>query len=264
LEPSGSDWTPAGAGTPNASRIKDYYLGGKDHYAADRAKAEQLEAQAQAHGISVREMVKVNRAFTLKAVTWTASMLGAGQFLVLDCGLPSRPAVHEAARNGHPDARVVYADSDPVVYCHLAALQNGHGLAAVQADAADPALVLREARDLLDFTEPVCVVLGGTLSAMDAGVARAAVAAYAEALAPGSAVIISCITYADREFGDRMAGMSGGQWRNHSREEVAGFFAAGGLRLVHGRVMDVACWPACPLEEPVTGGQVLGGIGIKD
>ena len=90
-------------------------------------------------------------------------------------------------------------------------------------------------------------------------------AAYAEALAPGGAVIISCITYADRQFGDRMALISEGQWRNHSLADVSSFFEAGGLRIIHGRVMDVRCWPACPLtprEEP--GAQVLGGIGLRD
>ena len=258
---------PAGMSVPNGPRVKDYFLGGKDNYAADRAKAEDLEAAAQAHSrTSIREMVRLNRAFTLKAVTWAASMLGIGQFLDLGCGLPSRPSVHEAARDGYPDARVVYADSDPLVMVHVAALQNGPGLAAVQADdLADPVPVLREVRELLDFTGPACIVLGGVLSGMGADAARKAVAGYAGVLAPGSAMVISCAVYGDPEFGDRMAGLFGGSWFNHSLADVSSFFEAGGLRIIHERVMDVRCWPACPLgEQEQRGGLVLGGIGIRE
>jgi SAM-dependent methyltransferase len=260
---------PAGMSVPNGPRVKDYFLGGKDNYAADRAKAEDLEAAAQAHSrTSIREMVRLNRAFTLKAVTWSASMLGIGQFLDLGCGLPSRPSVHEAARDGYPDARVVYVDSDPLVMVHVAALQNGPGLAAVQADdLADPVPVLREVRELLDFTEPACIVLGGVLSGMDSGAARKAVAGYADVLAPGSAMVISCAVYGDPEFGERMADLFGGdgRWFNHTKDDIASFFSAGELRLVHGRVMDLRCWPTCPVtaqDEP--GGMVLGGIGLVD
>jgi hypothetical protein len=211
-------------------------------------------------------MVRLNRAFTLKAVTWSASMLGIAQFIDLGCGLPSRPSVHEAARDGYPDARVVYVDSDPLVMVHVAALQNGPGLAAVQADdLADPVPVLREVRELLDFTEPACIVLGGVLSGMDSGAARKAVAGYAEVLAPGSAMVISCAVYGDPEFGERMAGLFGGPWHNHSLADVSSFFEAGGLRIVHGRVMDLDCWPACPVErQEQQGGRVLGGIGVKE
>jgi S-adenosyl methyltransferase len=56
-----------------------------------------------------------NRAFVGHAVTWAAGQ-GIGQFLDLAAGLPTSPAVHEAARAVNP--RVCYVDNDPVVVRH--------------------------------------------------------------------------------------------------------------------------------------------------
>lgn len=252
------------ASVPNGSRMYRYLLDGKGSFAADREAADKLQAQALSHGASIREMVQVNRAFVLRGVTWCASALSIGQFLDVGCGDVLKPAVHDAARDGYEGARVVYVDIDPVVMLHVTHLQRGPGLGAVLADAADPASVLGDeaVRDLLDFTRPACVVLGGTLSAMDAATARAAVAGYAKALVPGSAMIISCASYADPEFGAEMAALfaaasnGAGQWRNHDKETVASFFAAGGLRLVRADVGPV-------LRDQERPGEVLGGVGIK-
>ena len=264
--PAEPDYRPlVDASVPSGPRIRDYYLGGKDNFAADRDLAEKLQAEAEGYA-SVRDLVRASRSFTLRAVQWSASMLSIGQYLNVGCGLPSRPAVHDAARDGYPDARVVYVDSDAMVVSHAAALMAGPGLGALQADPADVAAVLGdpEVTGLLDFTQPACIVLGGVLSAMDAETARTAVAGYAGALAPGSAVIIACISYADRELAARMEALSGpaGGWRNHGIEDVTSFFAAAGLRPVRGKVASVACWPMLPEETP--GAAVTGGVGIKD
>jgi SAM-dependent methyltransferase len=257
----------AGASRPNQARVYDFLLGGKDNFGPDRDLAARLEAAAGGCA-PVRELAGINRAFVLKAVQWCASMLAIDQFLDLGCGLPLKPAVHDAARQGCPEATVVYADIDPVVISHVSALQSGDGLAAVLADASDPAAVLEEAvaTGLLDLERSACVILGATLSTMPADVARAAVASYAAALAPGSAVVISCGSCADPETGARMAEMAGaaGPWHNHGYEDVASFFAAGGLRVIHGRIMNLACWPTCALTAQDEPASVLGGIGIKD
>lgn len=255
----------AGASKPNMARVYDYLLNGKDNFAADRDLAERMQAEA-GDGDGVRELARINRKFILKAVQWSASMLGICQFIDIGCGLPSRPAVHDAARDGCEGARVVYADRDPVVVSHAAALMGGPGLAAILADASDPVRVLLDAdmTGLIDLTQPACLVLGGTLSTMAAAAARSAVEGYAEALAPGSAVIISCASYADPETGRRMEALFGAAltWRNHGCEDVASFFAAGGLRLVRGKVSDVRCWPLAAGHDE--GAAMLGGIGIKD
>ena len=263
----GEECPPVDASRPSTPRVYDCLLGGKDNFAADRDLAGRLEAEAP----GLRELARVNRAFVLQSARWAASMLGISQFLDLGCGLPSRPAVHEVARDGCEGARVVYVDKDPMVACHAASLMAGTGLAAVRADAAEAARVLELVADLevpgsggrlIGFARPVCVILGGTLSSMPAETARAAVAAYAEALAPGSAVVISCVSYADPEFAAKMEDMfsAAGTWRNHPLADVESFF--GGLRVVHGRVADVRCWPMMPPETPAA--CVLGGIGVRE
>ena len=265
--------TPGAADTPSNARIYDYLLGGKDNFQRDRDLAAELEAQA-GNGPGAGELARINRAFVLRAVRWVSSMTGAGQILDLGCGLPSRPAVHEVARETCPETAAVYVDRDPVAVSHAAALMGGPGLAAVKADVSDPARVLELVAalrvpgrgSLIDLARPACVILGATLSAMDADTARAAVKGFAAALVPRSAVIISCASWADPETGQRVAAVHGpaGSWHNHGCEDVASFFAAAGLRVIHGQPMDARCWPACPLDRGRPGAQVLAGIGIVE
>jgi hypothetical protein len=108
------------------------------------------------------------------------------------------------------------------------------------------------------------VILGGTLSGLDADEAREVVAGYAGRLAPGSAVVISCFSYADQGLAARMAWAFGGTGRfvNHGREDVASFFEAAGLRLVRSEVDDVSCWPLEP-SCAQKAAAVIGGIGIR-
>src|SRR3954467_11132773 len=96
--------------TPNVARMYDYYLGGKDNFAADRDAAEQaLEFAPQ-----IRIAAQHNRAFMGRAVRPRAEA-GIRQFLDIGTGLPTQSNVHEVAREAAPDARVVYVDNDPVV-----------------------------------------------------------------------------------------------------------------------------------------------------
>lgn len=260
MAPAGEDWPLADATVPDGSRIYDYLLGGKGSYAADRDMARDLLGRFP----QMAGLVRVNRRFVLAGTRWSAGH-GIRQFLDLGCGHPLTPALHDAAREGGPSACVIYVDKDPLVACHAAAVYAGPGLAAVRADAADPAAVLELARKtgLLDLGQPACIVLGGTLSAMAACTARAAVAGYMGELVPGSAAIISCVSYDDPAFGAEMSAMfaPAGTWRNHTAADVAGFF--GGLRVEGGQAGDVRPWSWPELQEPVPGAAVLGGIGVK-
>ena len=128
------------SGTPNMARVYDYWLGGKDHYAADRAEAERLLAIYP----PLRDLVRENQAFVTQAVTWAARQ-EIGRFIELGAGLPASPAVHQTARAVLPSARVVYVDNDPVVLTHARALlATSDGVAAVAADLRDPAAVLAD------------------------------------------------------------------------------------------------------------------------
>jgi hypothetical protein len=98
------------SGTPNMARVYDYWLGGKDHYAADREQAGRLLRIYP----PLRAMVRENRAFVAQAVTW-ASGQRIRQFIDLGAGLPTVQNTHEVARAVNPAARVTYVDVDPVV-----------------------------------------------------------------------------------------------------------------------------------------------------
>ena len=141
--------------TPNMARIYDYWLGGKDNYAADRAEAERLLAIYP----PLRDLVRENRSFVTEAGAW-ATRQGIGQFIDLGAGLPASPAVHEGARAVLPAARVAYVDIDPVVLSHaLALLATSDGVTAIGADLRDPAGVLAHP-DLRAVIEPVKPIAG--------------------------------------------------------------------------------------------------------
>ena len=55
--------TGSGSAAPNMARVYDYWLGGKDHYAADRAEAQRLMAIYP----PLRDLVREDRAFVTQA-----------------------------------------------------------------------------------------------------------------------------------------------------------------------------------------------------
>ena len=247
---------------PNTARVYNYWLGGKDHFPADRAEAAcLLEIYPP-----LRDLVRENRAFVIRAVAWAAEQ-GMGQFIDLGAGLPASPAVHQAARAVLPAARVAYVDTDPVVLSHARALlAQDDGVAAVNADLRDPDAVLAnpELRAVIDPTEPMCVILTAVLHFLDAGTARQITAGYARLTAPGSCLVISCATYDDGALAKRLAAeYTAGPFVSHSREDVTSFFA--GLEPVGPGVTEAQTWrPWQP--EPVLrrrDGHVLAGVARK-
>ena len=128
-------------GTPNIARVYDYWLGGKDNYAADRAEAERLIAVYPRLPFLARQ----SRLFLARAVQWLAEQ-GVTQFLDLGCGLPTGQNTHEVAQAVHPDCRVAYVDADPIVVAHARALLCGPGVAAIRGDMAEPDAILADVR----------------------------------------------------------------------------------------------------------------------
>ena len=238
----------------------DYLLGGKDHYAADRAEAKRLMAIYP----PLRDLVGENRTFVTQAVTWAARQ-GIGQFIDLGAGLPASPAVHQTARAVLPSTQVAYIDIDPVVLSHARALlAQDDGVTAVNADLRDPDAVLAdpELQAVIDPAEPVCVILAAVLHFLDAGTAREVTAGYARLIAPGSCLVISCATYDDEALAKRLAAeYTAGQFVSHSREDVKSFFA--GLEMVGPGVTEAQTWRPWH-GEPVLrrrDGHVLAGVG---
>jgi O-methyltransferase involved in polyketide biosynthesis len=174
---------------PNAARVYDYLLGGKDNFAADRDAAAQLLSALPDAG----RVARANRAFLAAAVQYVAGR-GIGQYVDVGAGLPTSPNVHECARTAVPDARVVYVDNDPVVLTHTDALMAPDGLVtAVSGDVREYDAILSSlVRDtLIDFSKPVCVLFVSMLHFVSADEADAAVAAFRERMAPGSYLVIS-------------------------------------------------------------------------
>ena len=139
------------------ARVYDYWLGGKNNFAADREAAEQVMAANP----NVLPGVRANRAFLGRAVRYLAGEAGIRQFLDLGTGLPTAENTHQAAQATAPDARIVYADNDPMVLTYARALLTSTpegATAYLQADIRDTEKVLAGAAETLDFSKPVAVM----------------------------------------------------------------------------------------------------------
>jgi len=259
---------------PNLARMYDYWLGGKDNFAADREAAVGLAAAIPQLPLLARE----NRRFVGRAVRFCARA-GVTQFLDIGSGLPTVENVHEAAGEVTGDARVVYADSDPVVVSHARALLATERTRAVRADLTSPDEVLAAAAatGLIDFARPVAVLLAGVLHHVpDEADPAGAVARLRAAVAPGSYLVISHAQLAaghmagtepTSETGREIAAAHAGAPRGNgtrTREEIAAFF--GGLTLVPPGLAEV--WEWRPEGRTVAAQPgvltILGGVAVKD
>ncbi len=175
---------------PNVARMYDYYLGGKDNYAADRAAADQVVAAMP----NVLDFTRANRRFMSRVVTLLARQ-GIRQFLDIGSGLPTQENVHEIAQRTAIESRVVYIDNDPVVLAHgRALLADNPRTTVVQADLRDPKTIIEnpEVRRLLDFDEPVAVFLLAILHFVPDGANPARIVkTLRDPLVPGSYLVIS-------------------------------------------------------------------------
>ena len=133
---------------PHPARMYDYFLGGKNHFAADRETAETVLAAAPTTVVGARE----NRAFLGRAVRYLVAEAGVRQFLDIGTGLPTTNNVHDVAQAAEPTVRVVYTDNDPLVLAHARALltsSRAGRTAYIQADLRDPAAILATLLDAL-------------------------------------------------------------------------------------------------------------------
>ncbi len=178
---------------PYPARIYDYLLGGKSNFAADRALAEKMLQETPDLRIAARE----NRAFLGRAVQYLAGEAGVRQFLDIGTGLPTVNNVHEVAQRIAPESRVVYADNDPMVLAHARALLASAPAGRttyIHADLRDPAHILADpqVRDVLDFGQPVALVLVAVLHFLpDEDKPAEIVATLLDALPSGSYLVAS-------------------------------------------------------------------------
>jgi hypothetical protein len=175
---------------PHISRVYDYWLGGKDNFAADRELGEQtLRAYP-----NIVDSVRANRAFLARSVRFLTTEIGIRQFLDIGAGLPTADNIHEVAQREAPESRIVYADNDPVVLTHARALLRSTpqgGLAYLDADLRRPGLILAEAAKTLDFRQPVAIMLLTVVQFTSDGEAYGIVERLMAACPPGSYLAIS-------------------------------------------------------------------------
>jgi hypothetical protein len=148
------------------ARVYDYWLGGKDNYAADRAVGDQVK---QAYP-NIAHSVQANRAFLARAVSYLVGEAGIRQFLDIGTGIPTSNNTHEVAQSVASDCRVVYVDNDPVVLLHARALLASDPAGAtdyIDADLRNPEQILADAARLLDFGQPVALMIMAVLQHLD-------------------------------------------------------------------------------------------------
>ena len=156
--PAGDDMPELDTQHAHPARVYNYWLGGDDNFPADREAAE----QAIAANPGIMTDVRANRAFLVRAVRYLAGERGVRQFLDIGTGLPTAGNTHQVAQEAAPDARIVYADNDPIVLQHARALLTSSPQGAcdyVAADLRDTATILKAAARTLDFGAPVALML---------------------------------------------------------------------------------------------------------
>ena len=268
------DWTTKiDTSVPNPARIYDYLLGGKDNYPADREVAEQLIAVAPV----ALEVVRDNRAFLRRAVSFLTEEAGIRQFIDLGSGLPTHGNVHEIAQSIAPDTRVVYVDNDAMVVTHSRALLAGEHTITVQADLREPEAIVGhpEVRKLIDFDRPVALLLLAILHFVpDDQDPQGIVARFRDALPPGSYLAISHGTTDIPERHDmspaQMAEMGARVERlyqlpnasivSRTRAQVERFFD--GFDLVEPGLVEIQRWRPDSQSSLLPGG-FYGGVGRR-
>ena len=253
------------------ARMYDYALGGKDNFAADREAVQNLFRLAPENAY----IPKANRRFLGDAVRFVAEQ-GIRQFIDLGAGLPSQGSTHEVARLIHPDAQVVYVDSDPVVLTHARALLVGNdsGLAVIDEDIRDTGRILEhpQTRRLIDFALPAAVLFVAVLHGIpDADDPAGIVGEFVRRLAPGSYVILSHLTREGQPA--EIVAQKEEVWAKtatpmayRGRDEIQRFFA--GLDLVEPGLTTVTRWRQEEAsQDPLlaaAGTWTLAGVGRKN
>jgi hypothetical protein len=242
--------------------VYDYWLGGKDNFAADRVAAEQvLEAKP-----GIRDNVRANRRFLARAVQFLTAEAGLTQFLDIGTGIPAANNTHEVAQSVRPDARVVYVDNDPIVLAHARALLTSVAgpTRFIDADLRDVGTILSRAGQTLDFSRPVAVMLIAVLHLIpDEDDPWGIVASFMDAAPSGSYLVVShpardVETARSEQAARRYNQHVTAPMRRRSRPEVARFFD--GLELVEPGLVQMHQWRADATDPaaPSSGYAVVG------
>jgi hypothetical protein len=224
-----SDPLPFDASVPNPARMWNYWVGGKDHFAADREAAEQIMATMPELPVIARMV----RRFLINAVRELTVEHGIRQFLDIGTGLPTADNTHDVAQRLAPQARIVYVDYDPVVLTHARALLTSSPEGKtdyIEADLRDTETILSGAARTLDFGQPVAVLLLAVLHFIPDSDDPYGIVGQLMAAMPSGSYLVACHAASDIEpeavaehahrYNERAAAVI----TPRSREQVARFF----------------------------------------
>jgi S-adenosyl methyltransferase len=263
----GTELPPFDPSVPNPARMWNYWLGGKDNFAADRDAAERvLEVMP-----SMPMIARAARLFLIDVVGQLAAGHGVRQFLDIGTGLPTADNTHDVAQRAAPESRIVYVDYDPVVLSHARALLTSSPEGRtdyLQADLRDTETILKDASRTLDLSRPVAVLLVAVLHFIpDADDPYAIVARLMDAVPSGSYLVMAhaasdIAPEAAAEMARRYNKMSSAPITLRNREQVARFFD--GLDLLPPGLVPISQWGLAGHIDATVGGLAgYCGIGRK-
>jgi hypothetical protein len=254
------------AGVASPARVWDYWLGGKDNFAADRAAAEKAQDALPSMPVIARTV----RRFLADTVRRLATEYGIRQFLDIGTGLPTAENTHEVAQRAAPESRIVYVDNDPIVTAHARALlaSGPQGETRyIHADMRDAGAILTAASRTLDFSRPVAVMLIAVLHFIpDSDDPYGIVARLMDAVPAGSYLVTAHAAsdiqpQAVAEMTGRYNQLASARFTARSREQVARFFD--GLDLIEPGVAPIQQWAASGPDGAAAALAGYGAVGMK-
>lgn len=250
---------------PSPARMWNYWVGGKDHFAADREAADKIMAAMPALPTIARSV----RHFLIDIVHSLTIDYGIRQFLDIGTGLPTADNTHDVAQRAAPESRIVYADYDPVVLAHARALLTSSPEGKtdyIEADLRETDTILSAAARTLDFSKPVAILLLAVLHFIpDEDDPYAIVRKLMDAVPSGSFLVIvhapSDRSPAEMAEQTRRYNESGAEFmRPRSQEEILQFFT--GLELIGPGVAPLSEWLPNGEAGPASG-EAVAGVGRK-
>jgi hypothetical protein len=255
--------------SPSPARVYDALLGGSHNFEVDRRAAEHGTAMVPELPIAAA----ANRRFLRRAVAHLAET-GIRQFVDVGAGIPTVGNTHEIVQEIDPDCRVVYVDIDAVAVAHATSILAGNQRAvAIRGDLRTPDAMLDGVKQtgLIDLSEPVGLLMVAVLHLVpDDDHPAEAVANLRAKVAPGSALVISHLTSAERPRETSRLSASVAQRDRVSlvfrpRADIEGFF--GDFPLLPPGLVKLSQWRPDPaeLDAGSPGGSLyLAGVGAKN
>ncbi|MFG2007395.1 SAM-dependent methyltransferase [Spirillospora sp. NPDC048911] len=252
------------ASIPHSARIWNYWLGGKDNFPVDQEAGDQYAETFP----GIFDMARASREFIGRVVTHLAVEQGVRQFLDIGTGLPTENNTHQVAQRAAPESRIVYVDNDPLVLAHARALLTSKPEGAtyyIDADLTRPEDILDQAGKLLDFSQPIALMLMGILGHVtDYDRVVSIVEELLRPLPAGSYLAIYDGTATDPDLLKAQEGYDetgAVPYRLRDPEQVRALF--NGLELVEPGVVPVRRWRPDPSPLKPVDVNMCGGVGRK-